>query len=219
MKLIIERILVNRKYEHGFLGKFKLKKGEVKSAKFETGVNLLIGDIDDIEWPFIHTIARGKSNGDNPDQKIYIDKKEITLNELQKMTYYVAYAEDKFPHNIFRTTVEQHIKRALRKNKTKYSYDNIVDMFELKKTFLERRILALSHNMWLYSFAVGFAEGKKIFCLPWFTEGRLQTQTYRFAVLADVAKKEDLIILIPAKNDYAFHNGKSRLVYKIIELQ
>lgn len=115
MKLSIENMRIEKKYEHNCVGKFKLKEEVMRSGKFKTGVNFLVGKIDDITWPFVYTIARGKSCKNNAE--VYVNGKKSSFSDLQKSTYYLAYREDKFPHNILRTTLKQHLARSLRKKR------------------------------------------------------------------------------------------------------
>lgn len=219
MELIIKDLLLEKEYGFSPTSLFKLEGNVIKSGKFQTGANVLIGTEFDPIWSFCYTIGKRKPSKSKGKEKIYLDGKETSLNKLKKMTHYLAYYEEKFPHNIFNATVKQHIKRALKKSKIKYSYKEIIEMFQLEEVFLNRKFKYLGRNRWLYSFAIGFAKGKKVFCSRWMSEEEFGSQLYRLNIMENIAKKEDLIMIIPVEGVKHFFMEESGFTYRIVELE
>ena len=75
-------------------------------------------------------------------------------------------------------------------------------MFAISDVMMDRPIYAAGNTMWRITAAIGFAKGKRIFCFPWQTN-RFVVAGVQFSLelIADIARKEGCILLIPVEND------------------
>lgn len=167
---------------------------------FNNGFYILKGEVDSGFWGLTYELSNCRFKSKEQIKKIALDGRDITFNELNELCYYIAQNEYSFFRRFFRINVKDILKTSLRKGKTNFTYSQIINIFNLKETYLNRPFCALSHNRWIYSCAIGFALGKKVFCFPWLINNEIKSQVYRFSLLSDVAQKYDLIFLLPTEN-------------------
>lgn len=195
MKIIIENLTINQNISHASIGELNCYFTNIY-AEFEKGVNFLVGPLSGSAWALSYYMCNGsnKYTHNDTDGVIKCNDKEIKLSGLKKLSYYVG----EFGSIDF--SVKTKIKYALMRSKNNYTYKQIVEMFKLEDTFLKRKLKYLSHNKWIYSFAIGFSQGEKIFCFPWMTAESMSSQLYRLSVLANIAEKNDLCVIIPVED-------------------
>lgn len=181
------------------------------SAELYPGINFLFGDVFANGWACTYAISKGSRSGFF-EGNFFVDNELISLNELRKLTYYVAYNEKKYLKKIKLNTALNMCK----------DWSNIKDdvckQFKLRDIdedgyLMGRRFEQLSHSIYLCSCLLGIAKGKKIFCFPWLSESETLLQTYRFSLLSEYALKNDLIIIIPTP---LFFNRKKEYPYKLV---
>jgi hypothetical protein len=122
------------------------------------------------------------------------------------------------PDTVLNTRVNSYIKRGLKRSKINYSYDDIIEMFELKEPFINWDLYNAIEYGWIYSFAIAFARGKKVFCLDILSHTLMQQQE-DFSVIERIAEKENLIVLISTDIYSIFMVDITRFNYKDTELR
>lgn len=186
---------------HSHIGKMYTRGGWDISCKLVTGGNLLIGPIYGNGWKLSCALAKGRivyRNG-YVNTKLILNGKEVSIKKIKKLSFDVG---DLYG---FRGTVgkymrvDQSIKRALKKNKSPLTYEEIINSLELRKDYINRPLRYTGNNIWICSMAIGIAKGKKIFCLPWLNIGELKCQVYRLNLMAKVAESIDGILIVPVE--------------------
>jgi len=171
---------------------------------FSNGFYILKGDVGLGCWGLTYELSNCHFKSKNQIKKIVLNDREISFNELHKICYYVVQTEENLLNKLFHLKVKDIFKLALKKGNIDFTYKDIVDIFYLEEKYLNRPFYALSHNKWVYSCAIGFALGKKIFCFPWLINDEMRTQKYRFSLMSDIAQKYDLLFLLPTEKESVF---------------
>lgn len=195
MKITIDNLTINQNISYAGLGELNCYFTNIYT-KLEIGVNFLVGPLSGSAWALSYYICKGnnKYTQNDTDCVIKCNDKEIKLNGLKKLSYYVG----EFSSIDF--SVKTKIKYALLRSNLNFTYKQITEMFMFEDTYLKRKLKQLSHNKWIYSFAIGFSQGKKIFCFPWMTAESMSSQLYRLSVLANIAEENDLCLIIPVED-------------------
>ena len=119
--------------------------------------------------------------------QIFIDDKEVTIDYLIQNSWYVG--NDLYNANsnklldkkmrIMKNTIKDQIEQGVRKVNNKLDANTIQDMFGISSERVCRNIEYVSVERWQASVAIGFANGRKLFCYPWFNSkdiGKLEKQ-------------------------------------------
>lgn len=101
----------------------------------------------------------------------------------------------------FEKTVRSWIREALRKHSyTTLSFDEVVETFGL--TRLDRPMTKISGERWRTSIAIGFLQGKRVFCFPWLWHHVVEM--YRDVWMKrvfDFLRENHCLVLVPTNND------------------
>lgn len=81
--------------------------------------------------------------------------------------------------------------------RTKQSVQEIVEMFELSESRLHRTIDRVSNERWNASIAIGFANGKQIYCFPWLSTGWVANIKPRIELCINILKQHGAIVIFP----------------------
>lgn len=108
--------------------------------------------------------------------RIMIDDEEVSIDTLIKCSWYVGIdlnyhnAPNIFrrKNNITKKTIKEQIEVGIRKNNSDYCVKDIQEMFKLSNERINRNIEYVSGERWKASVAIGFANGRNVFCYPWF---------------------------------------------------
>lgn len=205
MKLELNNVTYEGKVKHSFLGGLYSSKIQ-ESFVFEPGCNVLEGNFYTGGWTISYILAKGKI-----DYVENIKKKE--LYEIKRESYYVGNIP-KFLKVLSKPIrIKQWIQFYLKKSNIGLSFEWIVDSLELEEVHLERPLLYLADRIWVYSFAMGLAKGKNIFCFPWFSEANLKNKYYRFKLVARVVKELGYIVILPVESIKAFDKENTDFIY------
>jgi len=173
------------------------------SYKFYSGIYFLQGEVDCGAWSFACSLLDasyikeenyGKllSNGTN-FKSITLNGKNIDYTnfaEIANLSFHVG------QYKMYKKkTFGLVLRETLKKSKSTYTVDELVDKFELLPEFLDQEIRTLNMRMWGCFPAIGFAQNKKIFVFPWLSKMYFPS-TILFRVCR-VLSKEDVIVLVP----------------------
>jgi len=189
-------------------GKLGLR-GFFVSTEFKTGINFVKGGLYQCGG-LSFALCKGQEGMDYDCKGFYLNGTLTTPKQMHQLTYHVT-AHDKLHLGSWREkTVIQHLKIA---EKTKGADIKLIKhQFILADGNIEnnswprshRKLSQLSGCMHLYSCAIGFAYGKKIFCFPWLCESLLKSQVAYFSALSLLAEEHDLIFIIPVESTKPF---------------
>lgn len=107
--------------------------------------------------------------------KIYIDDIEKTMKDVVDISWYIGGDLHLNERNvlfhkkpqIYKNTIKEQIEYGINCGKTEESFFAIQNMFSVSSERVGRNINFVSGERWKASAAIGYANGKSIFCYPW----------------------------------------------------
>ena len=168
--------------------------------RFTIGINQLIGDIDSGIWGIsyllsMYNIDICKKMLFNPPIAM-VNGEEIFLESLTNSCCYL----DHTAYPLFsskRKTVRQLIKKGIKKSGSKLNVEEIIDMFSLDSSRVDRPINCVGNERFRAMAAIGYAYGKQIFCFPWLSKKMFDYYTNNILYLLDVLEKCGMIVILP----------------------
>lgn len=130
---------------------------------------------------------------------IKIDDNTVSSKELRNISCYVGKGiYKKFFH---KRTVRKEIEYALKHSNSNFTSYDIVNMFSLTPSRLERKLKYTGNEHWRASLAIGYAGNKQVFCFP-FVNKELASELIRLRIdeFIEMLKSEGKIIVIPTEN-------------------
>lgn len=99
-------------------------------------------------------------------------------------------------------SARKEIAFALKKSKSGFSVQDIVDKFHLTEERLDVKVQYYSWEIWRLSAAIGYALGKKIFCFPSLDTARVIdiVRSTAFYIYVEKLRREGCILLLPSSN-------------------
>lgn len=108
--------------------------------------------------------------------QIFIDDKETSIEYLAKNSWYVG--SDLYSSNskklfgskprMTKNTIKEQIEYGIKKINHDLDFCTVQSIFALSNERVSRNIDYISGERWKASVAIGFANGRSIFCYPWF---------------------------------------------------
>ncbi|MCD9024090.1 ATP-binding cassette domain-containing protein [Cohnella silvisoli] len=167
---------------------------------FEKGKSYgIIGECGEGGWGLSYNLV-GREHCKDGD--ILINQKTATMEDLKSISWYVGEST----HNRWlfsNKSILSQLKNGVSNNqfKNRKSVEEIVDMFGLSKDRLKMKFEELGWEKWRTSIAIGFANGKQVFCFPWVSTGWINDLIMNSAIhiCIDVLKKNGSIIILPTQ--------------------
>lgn len=170
------------------------------SYTFSSGIYVIECECFDGGWA-LSSLLSGKEKSDSG--KIIVNGNEVKAKELRK-TYSCVIGDESelrkfgFMHMKIREQIEYGIKRG---RSFCNSFEQIRDQFLLSHTRVEREMENVGIERWRISMAIGYANGKIIYCLPWtnswYLEGLSKCLTECLPMLMSVGA----IVIIPTTTE------------------
>lgn len=183
--------------------------------KFEKGVYALIGDIDCGGWAFVTALTAGGAHADDillPEGQLYYHNKKALLSEMNQF----ACSLDHFrsAEDMPETTVRQFVEEGLANSGLPYAADEIRKLFCIDPVRFERPLSAMGNQFFNATAAIGFSQGKEIYCFPWigthFITGKRLIHIFRVCnILADQEK----LVLLPVSTSCRLPACYTRLLF------
>lgn len=164
----------------------------------------IIGEIGEGGWALSYILA-GRCKP--LEGKIEINDIASDQKILQKYSCYVGegISINKYKFLFKRATVRDLLHQGIRQRKCPNDcIDDIVNLFGLSKERLNRTIENYSGERWRASLAVGYANGRQIYCFPWLNSNWLNKYIIgmrEFASILALLKETGAIIIIPTMTD------------------
>ena len=195
MELRIEHLTTNRICKTDIMGSIYISKCNNFSCKMNSGINFLAGNIYEGGWSVTDFLSR-EEKGDVLGTQIYLDNKLYPIEKVRKNVYYVTDNPRNLEKN--KLSIKENIQQMFTQNTLKVDYETFVSMLELQemKSF-SQSMKYTGHAFLFYSAILGLASGKTIITFPWITEQELQTQRYRFNLLAQISFKLGCVVIVP----------------------
>lgn len=133
---------------------------------FHTGIYVVECDCFDGGWA-LSILLTGRDDVDRGD--ILVNNDKVSSESLRKTYSCMVGDESELRRfGFMHMTIKEQIKYGVRRRRSYgNSYDQIVEKFSLSDSVLNRRIVNVGTERWRASMAIGYANGKIIYCLPW----------------------------------------------------
>lgn len=146
---------------------------------------------------------------------VSIDDRQCSTDDLSSFSK-VAWFEKPTRRWSRRKTVREQIEVALRTGSNQYGVSGIEELkelFMLSEGRLDRPLSQYSHERWRASLAIGLAEGKRVFTIPW------MNPAYASAYLdlwirrsVEVLKSYDCWVFIPTTDPNSFGSALDEVI-------
>lgn len=156
-------------------------------------------------------------NNDFYEGKIYIDEKETTIEELNKKSWYVG-SELKSSAKLFRKkmTIREQITYGVNNYNTESDVQTIQSEFGISNERMDRSIEFVSGERWNASAAIGFANGKKLYCYPWLNTKDIEQLKEQLHRAVSFLLNAECIVIIPTTKEVNIKKINSE--YNILNL-
>ena len=141
--------------------------------------------------------------------KIFMDDKEISIDELIKNSWYIGndlysnkkkrFFKRKPQRN--RDTIKDQIEYGLDKYKMDYDFYTVQRMFNVSNERVIRNIEFVSGERWKASAAIGFANEKKIFCYPWLNTWDIDLFGEQMSGTVETLLNHGCIVILPTTKE------------------
>lgn len=137
--------------------------------------------------------------------KVIVNEKEEPMEYLIQRSWYVGtdlYQNKSHGlffkrHKINKRTIKEQIEYGINTIRTELEIDTIQREFDLSNERINRNIEFVSGERWKASAAIGYSNGKKVFCYPWLNTKDLNQFKEQLEATIDTLLKLDCIIIIP----------------------
>lgn len=167
---ILEKIIFNNFSVGGECNLFH--HGIVQDCLFRNNFEFYMGELYGIIGEF-GTGGAALSCGITGNTNFYegeinVDNKESSISYIIQNSWYVGLDLNE-SKSIFRKkqTIRQQLEYGISNFNQQLDFNTIVDRFEISNERIDRSIDFVSGERWKASAAIGYANGKKIFCYPW----------------------------------------------------
>ncbi len=141
--------------------------------------------------------------------KIYIDGIEKTIKDVVDISWYIGSDLYKHRTNVFsinrpkinKNTIKEQIEYGVRCKKTDTDFPTIQKMFDISSERIDRNIKFVSGERWKASAAIGYANGKKIFCYPWMNSKDIEHLKEQLSHTVKLLLDADCIVIIPTTKE------------------
>lgn len=141
------------------------------SYNFNGGVYLLSGEIDSGAWAFSSTLCSKKRKDTciiDDNTKFYIENREVSLDDVRKISCDLDAVSKQMA--LTNKSVRNIVEDAIIKFKRPFTVEDVRKMFQLTDVRYNRLLNQVGNERFRCNAAIGFLQGKKIFCFPWFSK-------------------------------------------------
>ncbi len=203
----MEKIIIDKFSAYGSCDLFHhgKSKDSVEIRNFELKPGCLYGFIGELGNGGAALSCGLTGNIDYYHGEIYIDNQKTSIEFLIDISWYIGndlYSNklgDIFhikPRLSSRSIINQ-IENGIKKGKCNLDSRYIQDGFNLSSERIRRNIRYTSGERWKMSAAIGFANGKRLFCYPWLNSYDINHLSEQISATVNFLLSHDCIVLIP----------------------
>ena len=175
---------------------------ENKNFEFNTGVNVLHGEIDSGNFAVSYLISMyNKVN----KETLFLPF-EATVNgqvmPLADLTKYACYMDLKYPLFASNRSVERLISSGLKKSGLQKTVKDIKNLFGLDDDRFQRPLKCVGNERFRAMAAVAYSYDKQIYCFPWMSKMRFDYYGKNISWLLQVLESLGKIIILPCGDGY-----------------
>lgn len=165
---------------------------------FRIGTNYLHGEIDSGNWAISYLLSMYPYCADEISlflpAEVVVNDTQMTLKELSKYTCYMDYI---YPLFSSKKTVYQLVSRALKKTGVADSAEEIREKFLLDQERFERPLTQVGNEVFRMMAAIGYCNGKQVFCFPWLSKRRFEGYHKQITTTLDILESLGKIVIVP----------------------
>jgi len=107
-------------------------------------------------------------------------------------------------------TIREQLESSL---SSRYSVDELMDLFELAPSRMDRTIKFISNERWNASTAIGLANGKRIFCFPWLEDSVKIIIRERLRLCSEIIENNKCMMIIPVQSASIVEDFVDEIIY------
>ena len=141
--------------------------------------------------------------------KVYIDDKEKSINDLKKESWYIG--DDLYEYKskglfgckpiLKKKTIKEQIEHGISNKNREMDFYTIQREFDISNERINRNIEFVSGERWKASAAIGFANGKQIFCYPWMNSKDVEHLEEQLTKTIKYLIDSECIVIIPTTKE------------------
>ena len=155
-------------------------------------------------------------NTDYYEGRVYIDNQESSMEYIIENSWYVG-LDLKNTGKLFKKkqTVRQQIEYGIHNFKQESDVGKIQSIFNISDERIDRSIKYVSGERWKASAAIGYANGRKIFCYPWMNSRDIEHLKEQLFDVIKYLTDSGCIVIIPttAEENMKKISSKYNIVY------
>lgn len=163
-----------------------------------TGINYLYGDIDSGNWGISYLLSMYPYRSSEmqlfmPAEAV-VDNVPMTLLELSP---YTCYMDRIYPLFSSEENVRQLVQKSIEKTGMENCAEEIRKMFHLDAERFERPLSQTGNEIFRMMAAIGYCEGKQVFCFPWLSRMRFESYHNQLTATLDILETLGKIVIVP----------------------
>ena len=134
--------------------------------------------------------------------EVYVDDRKSSLEFLFQNSWYIG-SDLKVPkwYPKKKKTIKWQIAYGARKFKQEHDADTIQRLFRVSDERVNRNINFVSGERWKASAAIGFANGRRIFCYPWMNTRDVRLLKEQMAGTIEFLLASKCIVILPTTTE------------------
>ncbi len=155
----------------------------------------LIGEFGTGGWALSYVLT---GNVKSFEGKISINQDLADASYLKRISCYTGADDYSSILSKFNKTVQKQIDMGINNKKSfDVNYNSIIDKFKLTKERVGRPLKYTGEEKWKCSMAIGYANGKLIYCFPWLNSGSIYHLKEHILLCMSILKEAGAIVIIP----------------------
>lgn len=165
---------------------------------FGIGVNELRGEIDSGIWAVSYLLSTYKFRPKDfvlfTDPEIIVNGNPMHLNEFSQYSCYMDRLSPLFSN---KASVRKCVSHGIKQNGLNYSPEDIRDLFRIDSERFDRPIAYAGNEALKAMAAIGYCNGKQVFCFPWVSRMRFDSYHANLIGLLDILVSLERIVVLP----------------------
>ncbi len=171
---------------------------ESLSVRFSSGTNKMIGEIDSGNWAVSYLLSMYKHRSKD---FVLFQLPNVIVNEsvvsIEQFNRYSCYLDPIDPLFSSHQTVENLINKGRKKSGATQTTEEIIRLFDLDEQRIKRPLKGAGNEIFRCMAAIGFANGKQVFCFPWLSKMRYDNFSGQIQAALDILDSAEMISLVP----------------------
>lgn len=173
-----------------------------KMVDFSAGANKLVGSIDSGNWGISYLLSMYNSNRKDftlfKEAVVSVNDTTVSLDEFSECS---CYMDTVYPLFSKKTPVDKLVAKGLKKSKADTTPEEIRKLFCIDKERFTRPLSQLGNEVFQAMAAIGYANGKDVFCFPWLSEMRYCYYQVRIDALVKTLESLGKVVILPLEKE------------------